>query len=65
MRGSSMNSLITEEPTASTKGVPEESVDFLQKPLSVEKLLSKVREVPERWRHRTGSNNPLDFNRQV
>jgi PAS domain S-box-containing protein len=30
------------------KGVHEESVDFLQKPLSVEKLLAKVREVLER-----------------
>jgi two-component system cell cycle sensor histidine kinase/response regulator CckA len=30
------------------RGVREESVDFLQKPLSVEKLLAKVREVPER-----------------
>ena len=30
------------------KGVHEESVDFLQKPLSVAKLLAKVREVLER-----------------
>ena len=30
------------------KGVNEKSMDFLKKPLSVEKLLSKVREVLER-----------------
>ena len=30
------------------KGVQEESVDFLQKPLSVPNLLAKVREVLDR-----------------